>query len=105
MEHKSDKVIGFPDKKRPDGVFLIKEPKVSLCVHSGSFLIHQDAGKCFCKDCKEEVSPMLVLSRLCAQESLWQRKRADYMDEMRRLHERSRTKCTHCGNMTRISRK
>ncbi len=36
-------------------------------------------------------------------ESQWMRTRAAHQDEMRRLRERSRTKCDHCGKITRIS--
>lgn len=72
--------------------------------HSAKFEIDMRAGKCFCRDCKEEVSPMFVLEKLMHEESRWRRTRSDYLDELKRLEQRSRTKCQHCGEMTRISR-
>ena len=47
---------------------------------------------------------MFVLESLMHQESRWMRTREAYQEEMKRLDERSRTKCQHCGQMTRISR-
>ncbi len=48
---------------------------------------------------------MFVLRRLASEETSWKRHREVYIDEMKRLKERSRTKCYHCGKMTEISRK
>ena len=46
---------------------------------------------------------MFVLEQLMKQESQWMRTMATYQDQMKRLAERSRTKCQHCGEMTRVS--
>lgn len=61
-------------------------------------------GKCKCLKCGGEVGPMFVLEQLMHKESQWMQTRAAYQDEMRRLDERSSTKCQHCDKMTRISR-
>lgn len=56
-----------------------------------------------CGRCGTRIDPMFVLKQLASKESGWFRARERYQDEMRRLSERSKTKCDHCGRMTRIS--
>jgi hypothetical protein len=58
-----------------------------------------------CGHCKTRLDPMFVLRLLAHEETQWLRNRQRYIDEMKRLHERSRTKCWHCGQMTEISRR
>ncbi len=58
-----------------------------------------------CGRCHTRLDPMFVLRRLASEETSWKRHREVYIDEMKRLKERSRTKCYHCGKMTEISRK
>lgn len=88
----------------PDGKLMLVPPPFGKCIHfNTSFEIDEDAGKCKCLGCGEEVSPMFVLTALMKLESRWMRTRAAYQDEMARLKARERTKCQHCGEMTRIS--
>lgn len=78
----------------------------SHCKHIfTSFEVDIDAGKCRCKKCGEEVASMFVLEQLMKAESRWMRTLATYQDEMKRLSERSKTKCRKCGEMTEISHK
>ena len=58
-----------------------------------------------CSRCNTRLDPMFVLKILATEETQWSRVRARYLDEMKRLAERTRTKCMHCGNMTEISRR
>ncbi len=46
---------------------------------------------------------MFVLRIMATEENQWSRMRERYLEEMKRLRERSRTKCMHCGAMTEIS--
>lgn len=100
-------ILELPVKPRAsadDGPMLQPVP-YSHCNHLfATFEIDMDAQKCRCKKCNEEVSPMFVLQQLMKTESRWMRQREAYQDEMKRLAERSRTKCRHCGEMTEISR-
>lgn len=93
------------EKKEPPGERMLVEVPFAACTHSWnvSFEVDLRAGKCKCKGCGGEVSPMFVLERLMNLESQWMRTRAAYQDEMKRLDERSRTKCQHCGEMTKMS--
>lgn len=83
--------------------FLVPVP-ASTCSHwQGPFEIDVKGTKCKCLKCGEEVGPFFVLEQLMLQESHWMRAREAYLAEMKRLGERSRTKCQHCGKVTRIS--
>lgn len=103
----TDNVHVLPVKARqsPEEGAMLQRVPVTQCQHLfATFTIDLDAGKCFCKRCNGEVSPMFVLEQLMNKESQWMRTMATYQDQMKRLAERSRTKCQHCGEMTRISR-
>lgn len=58
-----------------------------------------------CGRCHTRLDPMFVLRIMASEETQWSRSRANYIEEMQRLRERSRTKCWHCGKMTEISRR
>lgn len=98
-------VLKLPVKKvEPPGGRLMLVQAPGPCIHfNTSFEVDENAAKCKCLGCGEEVSPMFVLKRLMRLESQWMRTRAAYQDEMKRLKERERTKCEKCGHMTRIS--
>lgn len=100
-------VVPLPVARRPspeDGPMLRSVGLGSRCIHFNmQFEIDHDAAKCRCLGCGLEVSPMFVLEALMRKESRWLQTRAAYQDEMRRLAERERTKCQHCGKITRIS--
>ena len=76
----------------------------SRMVHA-SYQIREGETEVECSICHTRLDPMFVLRVLAGEETQWSRSRARYQDEMRRLQERSRTKCFHCGQMTEISRR
>jgi len=97
-------VVQFTGKKRPDDKGLMLVPPAVACRHQlASFTVDVDAGKCTCRTCGGDVSPMFVLEQLMRHESQWQQTRSAYQEEMKRLAERRKTKCQHCHKMTRIS--
>lgn len=101
-------IVELPVKPRQptsEGAMLQPVPYSKCNHHFTSFEIDLDAGKCKCQKCGEEVSAMFVLGELMKTESRWMRTREAYQDEMKRLSERSSTKCRKCGEMTPISRK
>lgn len=99
-----EKVTQLPVKPKVATGNLMLVPPPPGCSHFGAgFEVDVDAGKCKCKRCGGEVSPMFVLKMLMQAESRWNQTRESYQEEMKRLRERSRTKCQHCGQMTRIS--
>lgn len=71
---------------------------------SVTYLIRDGETEVECGNCGTKLEPMWVLSRLAHEETDFDRKRQIAADEMKRLQDRTRTKCDHCGQMTRISR-
>jgi len=99
-------VLKLPVKRidPPDGSLMLVPPPSGKCIHfNGPFEVDENAGDCRCLKCGEKVTAIFVLKQLMRQESQWMRTRAAYQEEMKRLNERERTKCQHCGQMTRIS--
>lgn len=95
--------LKVPFKKPvPEEPFLVVEH--SPCSHfNGPFLVDPDKAEVTCGRCKEKLNPMFVLKQLAYQETSWHEHFKRYQEDMQRLRERSRTKCQHCGQMTRIS--
>lgn len=88
----------------PDGKLMLVPPPYTKCNHyDAQFEVDENSGDCKCLQCGERVTAIFVLTRLMQTESRWMRTRQAYQDEMKRLQERSRTKCEHCHKMTRIS--
>jgi hypothetical protein len=103
-----DNILKLPAafKDPPAGDRMLTPVDLKRCPHwNTTFEIDLKGAKCKCLGCNEDVSPMFVLEQLMHKESQWMRTRAAYQDEMKRLAERSSTKCTHCGKMTRVSRR
>ncbi len=69
-----------------------------------TYAIREGETEIECGHCHTRLDPMFVLRRLAGEETSWKRHRQVYIDEMKRLNERRRTKCYHCGKMTEISR-
>lgn len=74
-------------------------------LREAQYLIREGETEVECGQCGTRLDPMFVLKILARQETQYDRSRERYQAEMKRLSERSRTKCQHCGKMTRISRK
>lgn len=72
---------------------------------SVSYLIRNGETEVECSGCGTKLDPMFVLRILASEETKWHHNRENYQDAMKRLSERERTKCDHCGKLTRISRR
>jgi Zn finger protein HypA/HybF involved in hydrogenase expression len=70
-----------------------------------TYLVDEAAAEVECSNCKGKLNPMWVLARLAHHETQYHEASRRYQDEMKRLSERSRTRCDKCGSMTRISRR
>lgn len=101
-----DNVTALPVKPRKN----LGKDRVLLVEHGGcshymcGYVVDEKLVEVTCKGCGAKLSPMWVLQQLCHQESRWHDLHAQYHEELKRLAERSRTKCQHCGEMTRISK-
>jgi predicted nucleic acid-binding Zn ribbon protein len=112
MSDDDDKVKRLPVRfKKP----VVEEGRTLQVVHyehdkcrhdlKVTYLIREGETEVECSGCGTKLDPMWVLRKLAAHDSQYYRARERYQEEMKRLNERSRTKCEHCGHMTRISRR
>jgi len=101
---KTADIIDFPVKKVviDDEVPTLKIMPRPSCFHE-YFLIDDVADVVTCGQCKVPVSPFFALRAIKHQESRFMERHRTYKDEMQRLYARSRTKCEHCKQITRIS--
>lgn len=74
------------------------------CMHD-KFIVDDKKQEVECGKCGEKLNPMWVLAQLCSKDMRIHEAAKRYKEEMARLAERERTKCHHCGQMTRISRR
>lgn len=76
------------------------------CSHrNATFIVCESEADVECGKCGAKLNPMWVLKHLAVEERRLHEMSERYKDEMKRLSERSRTQCQHCGKMTRISRR
>jgi len=73
------------------------------CYHTRGYAVDERLAEVKCKTCGEKLNPIWVLNQIAHAESRFHELHARYQDELQRLNERMRTKCEHCGDMTRIS--
>lgn len=76
----------------------------TYAIRNVQYLIRDGETEVECGNCGTRLDPMFVLRALAGNESRWMETAKKYQEEMQRLNERSRTKCRHCGKMTKISR-
>ncbi len=76
------------------------------CAHKGPFIVDRKLGSVECGDCGALLNPIYVLEMLASKETYWNMRQRDlskYLAEINKeIEERTRTRCTHCGNMTAI---
>jgi len=76
------------------------------CTHLRvGYIIDSASAEVECNQCGEKLNPMWVLSQLATEDRRYADSQKRYREEMERLTNRSRTKCQHCGKLTRISYK
>lgn len=103
----SGKIVDIPVKFKSsapvDKLFRIVAFDKKCDHRSGTFLIDDSLDHVTCSLCGEKLNPMWVLTFLAKQETRWHYAHQQYLDEMKRLADRKKTKCRHCGEMTPIS--
>jgi hypothetical protein len=97
------------DKPTPPNPTIIVNKRryhTDNCKHRGAYHVDTRLATVECGDCGAALSPMFVLEMLAYHEAYWNARCRDlqaYLDKINKeLEARSRTKCTHCGNMTAI---
>ena len=78
----------------------------NTCEHKGPYVVDQALAAVECGECGAYLNPLFVLEKLATQEAYWNKRQEDlttYLAEITaEIKDRTRTKCTHCGNMTAI---
>jgi hypothetical protein len=104
-----DKIKKLPVKFKgplpPDRTLLSpREVGRTKCLHyPGHFIVDGSLAEVTCGDCGEKLNPMWVLQQLATRDRNFAEAHTRYHEQMKRLSERTSTKCRHCGKMTRIS--
>jgi hypothetical protein len=85
-------------------VMLHEVDKPGTCSHLFcTYIVEQSAADVECGKCGAKLNPMWVLVHLAVNDRRYEESQKRHQEEMKRLAERSRTKCEHCRQMTRIS--
>lgn len=107
-----EKVVSIRDGRPKDRTYehtLIANDRrytPQACPHKGPFVVDRKLGAVECRDCGAMLNPIYVLEILARHEAYWNMRQRDlrkYLDEINdEIKGRTRTRCTHCGNMTPI---
>jgi len=111
-DQKSAEIIsirtGKPEERTYERTLIDNGRRYSAnkCSHKGPYEIDRKLGTVECGDCGSLLNPIYVLEMLACQETYWnmrQRELRQYLDEINKeIEDRTRTRCTHCQNMTAI---
>jgi len=111
-EETEDNVVSFAKAKDDARTYektLVENKRrygAGHCPHKGPYNFDQSLASVECIDCGSLLNPLFVLEQLANKEAYWNRRQKElsgYIKELNEeLKERTRTKCTHCGNMTAI---
>lgn len=99
---------GKPEDRIYERTIIANERRFNpqQCPHKGPFIVDRKLGSVECKDCGAMLNPIYVLEVLACQEAYWNMRQRDLSKHLANINqeikERTRTKCTHCGNMTAI---
>jgi len=76
------------------------------CAHKGPYIVDRKLAAVECQECGAYLNPLYVLEKMAVEETYWNQRLKDlikYIEEVKQeIEGRTRTKCTHCGNMTAI---
>jgi DNA-directed RNA polymerase subunit RPC12/RpoP len=108
----ADNVVSIKDAKPESRVYertIVMNNRrydSTVCQHKGPFIVETKLGGVECGDCGAMLNPIYVLEVLAGYEAYWNMRQRDlskYLAELNeQIKERTRTRCTHCGNMTAI---
>jgi DNA-directed RNA polymerase subunit RPC12/RpoP len=76
------------------------------CAHKGPYIVDRKLAAVECEDCGAYLNPLYVLEMLAYKETYWNTRQEELTTYLATVNEeikdRTRTRCTHCGNMTAI---
>lgn len=80
--------------------------RADACRHKGPYIVDAKLAAVECGDCGAFLNPLYVLEKLAHSEAYWNQRQKDLSAHLAKIEEeikdRTRTRCTHCGNMTAI---
>ncbi len=96
--------VKFKGPLPPDRTLLVPhEVGKSQCQHFPvQAIVNTSLAEVTCGSCGEKLNPMWVLGQLATRDRNFAEAHDRYHEQMKRLDERTSTKCRHCGKMTRI---
>lgn len=74
---------------------------VAKCSHR-NMIVDEDLAEVECQDCGAKLNAVAMLARFASEESRWHRQGVALRELQRKLEEKQRCKCQHCGKMTRV---
>lgn len=112
MSDDNDKITRLPVRYREPpakertllGPYEVPGPRG--CTHTMvQYYIDPSEAEVTCSRCQTKLNPMWVLGQLATEDRRYAESQKAAKEAQARLADRSRTKCDHCGKMTRISRR
>lgn len=94
--------LGVNFRKPLDADRYLVYQKDHKCQH-GQYLIDEAKAEVECGKCHEKMSPMHVLREMRNHESDWHALFNHYQELSKKLSERERVKCSHCGKLTKVN--
>lgn len=106
IDQKPANVTVLKVKKRPTGddapqFEIVRPGKCDHASYHSTYSVNVEEGKVFCK-CGVEISPIFALAELARAESRYRQGVIGFAKIRDEVDKRTRTKCQHCGKMTRI---
>lgn len=95
------KDIGVKFKRPSEEDRMLKVVHNKDC-YNHQYLIDAEADIISCSKCNKTFNPMAVLVDLARKESTWINNKKRSMELLKKVEERTSTKCSHCGKMTKI---
>ena len=89
----------------PTNIISLSEARrryeVGACRHL-QIVVDEDLAEVRCEACGVSLNPIAMLVRLSREESRFEQRRTAMLAEREKLEAKSKTKCEHCGGMTRV---
>lgn len=98
-----DKVRQFPIRTKQRRTLEVVQPPYNKCQHVRA-LLDEKLAELTCADCGERLNPIAFLKTLAQKATMWEWEAERIAKVRADLDERSKCRCTKCGQMTEIRR-
>ena len=72
------------------------------CIH-GNYIVDPDKAEVECGKCHERLNPIKVLVELAHKECKYHDYHKRFIEQSKKMDERTRVKCSHCGQFTKVN--